>query len=88
MDTNETQLQDNSDEILKAQAWLDDEEAKLQQVVQEKMADAMTPGFWVKLDPDESDLMGAFVEDAISEQDAINSVIDLPARLNARAQED
>ena len=59
------------------QAWMYDEEAKKMAVLEEKMTDAMTPGFEVEFSPEEADLAGAFVENAISEQDALESVIDL-----------
>ena len=41
------------------------------------MADALTPGFQVELGPDEAERAGAFVEDALSEQDAQESTEDL-----------
>jgi len=42
-----------------------------------KLADAMAPGFQAEFDPEEAERAGAFVEDAISEQDALESSIDL-----------
>ena len=45
--------------------------------VREKMKDALTPGFQVEFAPDEAELAGAFVEDALSEQDAAESGDDL-----------
>ncbi len=39
-------------------------------VQERKLQDADTPGFAAECDPDEAELMGAFVEDAISEADA------------------
>jgi hypothetical protein len=45
--------------------------------LQEKLSDAMTPGYQVEFDPDEAQAIGAFVEDALSELDAIESDIDL-----------
>jgi len=47
------------------------------EAVREKMADALTPGFQVEFDPDEAERVGAFVEDALSEQDAAASGDDL-----------
>ena len=47
------------------------------EVVREKMNDALTPGFQVEFDPDEAERAGAFVEDALSEQDAAESCDDL-----------
>jgi hypothetical protein len=47
------------------------------EAVREKMKDALTPGFQVEFDPDEAELVGAFVEDALSEQDAAESGDDL-----------
>jgi hypothetical protein len=45
--------------------------------LQEKLIDAMTPGYQVEFDPDEAEEIGAFVEDALSEVDALESDIDL-----------
>jgi hypothetical protein len=42
-----------------------------------KLADAANPGFIVDVDPDEAELLGAFVEDALSEQDALEGGADL-----------
>lgn len=44
--------------------------------LREKLADAEIPGFQVEFDPFEAELAGAFVEDALSEEDAIESAID------------
>ena len=46
-------------------------------VLHEKLADAMTPGYQAEFDPEEAEQAGAFVEDALSEQDAVESDIDL-----------
>lgn len=45
--------------------------------LREKLTDALTPGYQVEFDPDEADQVGAFVEEALSEQDAMESAIDL-----------
>ena len=37
--------------------------------LREKMADALTPGFPVELDPDEAERVGAFVEDVLTEKE-------------------
>ncbi|MBI8082666.1 conjugal transfer protein TraD, partial [Pseudomonas aeruginosa] len=50
-----------------------DDDAAGREAVREKMADALTPGFQVEFDPDEAERVGAFVEDALSEQDAAAS---------------
>jgi hypothetical protein len=42
-----------------------------------KLVDANNPGFIVDVDPDEADLLGAFVEDALTEQDAMAGSVDL-----------
>ncbi len=52
-------------------------EADAVDVVMEKLTDAMVPGAEVEFTPDEADQVGAFVEDALSEEDAKDSVIDL-----------
>lgn len=54
-----------------------DDDAAGREAVREKMADALTPGFQVEFDPDEAERVGAFVEDALSEQDATESGDDL-----------
>lgn len=48
-------------------------------VLREKLTDAMTPGLLVEFDPDEAERAGAFVEDALTEQEAADSSIDLIA---------
>ena len=45
--------------------------------LREKLLDAMTPGYQAEFDPDEAEKAGAFIEDALSEQDAAESDIDL-----------
>ena len=45
--------------------------------LREKLLDAMTPGYQAEFDPDEAEQAGAFVEDALSEQDAAESDSDL-----------
>lgn len=53
--------------------------------VREKLADALTPGYQAEFDPDEAERAGAFAEDALSEEDAMNSTDDLSeAELAAR----
>jgi hypothetical protein len=47
------------------------------EALSEKLTDADTPGYQVEFDPEEAELAGAFIEDAISEQDAIESSVDL-----------
>ena len=42
----------------------------------EKLLDAEIPGFQAEFDPLESQMLGAFKEDALSEQDALDSAID------------
>ena len=46
------------------------------QIIQ-KLTDAMVPGAMVEFDPEEAERAGAFVEDALSESDALESDIDL-----------
>ena len=41
--------------------------------LREKLADAATPGYQAEFDPEEAERAGAFVEDALSEQDALAS---------------
>ena len=51
--------------------------------LREKLTDALTPGFQAEFDPDEADMAGAFVEDALSEQDAFESSMDLDTEPDA-----
>jgi hypothetical protein len=44
-------------------------------VLQEKLADAEIPGAQIEFDPDEAEKVGAFVEDALSEQDIVEASI-------------
>ena len=46
-------------------------------MVDEKLLDALTPGFQAEFDPEEADRVGAFTEDALDEQDALDSSDDL-----------
>lgn len=43
-------------------------------ILREKICDANVPGYFVEFDPVEAELLGAFKEMAISEQDAIHGV--------------
>lgn len=57
------------------------------EVVMEKLDDACTPGFVAPFTPGEARRAGAFVEDAISEIDAKESCIDLPAALDSNREQ-
>ena len=45
--------------------------------MREKLTDALIPGYQAEFDPDEAEKVGAFHEDALSEQDALDSDVDL-----------
>ncbi|MGL5335203.1 MAG: conjugal transfer protein TraD [Enterovibrio sp.] len=47
------------------------------EVLFEKLVDALLPGYQAEFAPDEAELAGAFVEDALSEEDALDSCMDL-----------
>ncbi len=53
-----------------------DKPKELREIVNEKLDDAQTPGANVEFDPEEADLAGAFEEDSMNEQDALESNID------------
>jgi hypothetical protein len=53
------------------------EEASSTDTLREKLADALVPGYQAEFDPDEAAQAGAFSEDALSEQDAAESDLDL-----------
>ncbi len=46
------------------------------EIIQEKLLDAEIPGFQAEFDPSEAERLGAFTEDALSEEDALDSTID------------
>lgn len=46
-------------------------------VAEEKLRDAQVPGLEAAMDPDEAALVGAFQEDALSEDEAKESTADL-----------
>ena len=46
------------------------------EIIQEKLLDAEIPGFQAEFYPLEAERLGAFIEDALSEQDALDSTID------------
>lgn len=48
----------------------------IDQVVDEKLNDAMTPTTQIEFTPEEAEIAGAFKEEAISESDAEESQID------------
>lgn len=54
-----------------------DDQANAAEALREKLDDAMTPGYQTEFDPEEADTVGAFVEDALSEEDAAESDADL-----------
>lgn len=45
-------------------------------VIDEKLLDAEIPGFQAEFDPEEAEQLGAFIEDALNEQDALDSSSD------------
>ena len=54
----------------------------IQEVITDKLLDAEIPGFQVEFDPLEAERLGAFKEDALSEQDALDSTIDHVAEVD------
>mgnify|MGYP001164230773 CR=1 FL=1 len=48
----------------------------IQEVITDKLLDAEIPGFQAEFDPLEAERLGAFKEDALSEQDALDSTND------------
>ena len=45
--------------------------------LRDKLTDILTPGYAAEFDPDEAEQAGEFREDALSEQDAAESCVDL-----------
>ena len=67
-----------ADDVLPELPAIDDNAAAAG-ALREKLADAATPGYQAEFDPEEAERAGAFVEDALSEQDAAESGDDLAA---------
>lgn len=53
-----------------------EDETNSAQALSEKLLDALTPGLHVEFDPEEAAKAGAFIEDALSEEDATQSCFD------------
>ncbi len=53
-----------------------DDRANAAEALRDKLADAQTPGYQAEFDPEEAQRAGAFVEDALSEADALESTED------------
>jgi hypothetical protein len=66
---NQNMADDGTDTVV---PQLTDDEA-----LRQKLIDAMTPGFVVEFDPGEAERAGAFVEDALTEEEATDSMMDL-----------
>jgi hypothetical protein len=49
----------------------------MNETLERKLLDALEPGIVVTCDPEEAEAAGAFVEDALSEEDALASAVDL-----------
>ena len=65
-----------ADDVLPELPAIDDNAAAAG-ALREKLADAATPGYQAEFDPEEAERAGAFVEDALSEEDAADSNADL-----------
>ena len=66
------------DDSLKQKIFPDasNDTANADAALNDKLSDAMTPGFEAEFDPEEAERAGAFDEDALSEADALDSCID------------
>lgn len=53
-----------------------DDRANAAEALRDKLADAQTPGYQAEFDPEEAQRAGAFIEDALSEADALESTED------------
>jgi len=67
-----------ADDVLPELSSIDDNAAAVG-ALREKLNDAATPGYQAEFDPEEAERVGAFIEDALSEQDAAESGDDLAA---------
>jgi hypothetical protein len=66
-----------ADQLDSMRAQAVDEGSTVHGVMHGKLADAQISGLQVEFDPDEAEQAGAFVEDALSEQDALASSQDM-----------
>jgi hypothetical protein len=66
------------DDSLKQKIFPDasNDTANADAALNDKLNDAMIPGFEAEFDPEEAERAGAFHEDALSEADALDSCID------------
>lgn len=62
-----------------------DDTATSAAALQEKLTDALTPGYQAEFDPEEAERAGAFREDALTEVDAADSSDDLVEALEEPA---
>ncbi len=69
-------IADQADDDLPELRAIDDK-AAADVVLREKLVDMTTPGYQVEFDPEEAERVGAFVEDALSEEDAADGNADL-----------
>lgn len=53
-----------------------EDEINESQALLEKLFDVLTPGLQVEFDPEEAAKVGAFIEDSLSEEEAMESSID------------
>ncbi|WP_412758148.1 hypothetical protein [Legionella bozemanae] len=51
-------------------------ETELMDVIAEQFEDLEIPGFLLEVSPIEADIMGAFFEDALNEEDAMEAMYD------------
>jgi hypothetical protein len=76
------------EQITPPEASIFDDLMNATDAIREKLSDALTPGYQAEFDPDEAERAGAFEEDALSEQDALDSDVDLvDATVPAERQE-
>ena len=77
MDTKD-KLENETERTTVKNGTAEEDHKTMNQVIKEKLLDMETPGFQAEFTPDEADLLGAFEETALTEQDALDSVIDMP----------
>lgn len=58
-------------------SFLKDSDANAQSAFYEKLIDALTPGAEIEFSPNEAFMAGAFIEDALTEEEASESDMDL-----------
>ena len=73
---NHEVTQEQAEKWIREQYQRPNEETTAREVLDAKCAELDVPGHEVEFDPDEADACGAFIEDALGEEDAMEAALD------------